>query len=100
MKYQITCANCNKRFLVEGKGGQTIECTCPGCGGKMRVDLPKSKKGGSDDEEDPNEIYQQGYVPGDNGNTAMAMMTTAAKASAAAPWHWDVRSSLSWRQQP
>lgn len=69
MKYQITCANCNKRFLVEGKGGQTIECTCPGCGGKMRVDLPKSKKGDSGDEEDPNEIYQQGYVPGDNENT-------------------------------
>lgn len=36
MKYQITCNHCGTRFLVDGKGGQTIECTCPGCEGKMR----------------------------------------------------------------
>lgn len=28
MKYQITCNHCGTRFLVDGKGGQTIECTC------------------------------------------------------------------------
>ena len=66
MKYQITCAHCNTRFLVDGKGGQTIECECPGCGGKMRVTLPKSEK--PDDEPD-SDNYQTGYAPPENGDT-------------------------------
>lgn len=68
MKYQITCAHCNTRFLVEGKGGQTVECTCPGCGGTMRINLPKSEKDASADEEPENDGYQQGYVPADGDN--------------------------------
>lgn len=66
MKYQITCAHCNKRFLVDGKGGQTIECICPGCQGKMRVNLPKGDKGSDTADDD----YQTGYAPttGDGGD--------------------------------
>lgn len=66
MKYQITCAHCNKRFLVDGKGGQTIECICPGCQGKMRVNLPKGDK----DSDTADDDYQTGYAPttGDGGD--------------------------------
>lgn len=67
MKYQITCAHCNKRFLVDGKGGQTIECICPGCQGKMRVNLPKGDKDSDTADDDD---YQTGYAPttGDGGD--------------------------------
>ena len=68
MKYQITCNHCGTRFLVDGKGGQTIECTCPGCEGKMRVTLPKTKKDADSDSSDANDSYQQGYVPAGNGD--------------------------------
>lgn len=68
MKYQITCAHCNKRFLVEGKGGQTIECTCPGCDGKMRVTLPKTKDDDANTNDDAHEEYQKGYVPDNYGD--------------------------------
>ncbi|MDY6319181.1 MAG: hypothetical protein SPL37_06590 [Prevotella sp.] len=68
MKYQITCNHCGTRFLVDGKGGQTIECTCPGCEGKLRVTLPKTKKDADNDSYDANDGYQQGYVPAGNGD--------------------------------
>lgn len=75
MKYQITCAHCGSRFLVEAKEGQTIECTCPGCEGTMRVPIPKADK--PHDADKDADDYQQGYVPqhgigqnddGDDGN--------------------------------
>lgn len=75
MKFQITCAHCGTRFLVEGKGGQTIECHCPGCDGTMKVTLPKVHKDDEASKNDDSE-YQMGAVPqqdngydgGDNGD--------------------------------
>lgn len=39
-----------------------------GCEGKMRVTLPKTKKDADSDSSDANDSYQQGYVPGGNGD--------------------------------
>lgn len=44
MKYQITCENCEKLFLVDAKPGQTVKCICPGCGGIMQFSLPLSEQ--------------------------------------------------------
>lgn len=66
MKYQITCGNCGKRFLVDAKGGQTIECKCPECDGVMRVQIPKSEKNDSADG-NADDGYQRGYVPEQDG---------------------------------
>lgn len=74
MKYQITCEHCGTRFLVEGKGGQTIECQCPGCEGTMRATLPKTQGGKAGDDSNAPDIsddteYQMGSVPpSDNGS--------------------------------
>lgn len=67
MKYQITCAHCGSRFLVEAKEGQTIECTCPGCEGTMRVSIPKADKSRGAVNDDEADDYQQGYVPQQDG---------------------------------
>lgn len=40
MKYQVTCDNCGTQFIIEGKGGQTVGCHCPHCGGEMEITLP------------------------------------------------------------
>lgn len=64
MKYQITCDNCGTHFLVDAKGGQTIECKCPGCEGTMRVQIPKSDK--NDNQEPVADGYQMGYAPQDS----------------------------------
>lgn len=88
MKYQITCNHCGTRFLVDGKGGQTIECTCPGCEGKMRVTLPKTKKDADSDSSDANDSYQQGYVRAATvmATTATRTATTVTTASVIAAW--------------
>ncbi|MCI6671757.1 MAG: viral beta C/D like family protein [Prevotella sp.] len=40
MKYQITCDHCGSQFLVEAKGGQIIECSCPHCFRLMQMQMP------------------------------------------------------------
>ena len=45
MRYQITCDNCGKKFLIEAEGGQTVRCKCPQCHSVMQITLPDVDKG-------------------------------------------------------